>query len=113
MLRKGQFCHRIPACLQSCRVANFLPCANSFFKTLVDHQVTVELKNDVSIKGTLKSVDQYLNIKLEDITVVDEIKYPHLVRDTCSAKSNDSKMIKADHVLLRARSRTSSFEAVS
>jgi len=39
----------------------------------------VELKNDVSIKGTLKSVDQFLNIKLEDITVVDEIKYPHLV----------------------------------
>lgn len=40
----------------------------------------MELKNDVSIKGTLKSVDQYLNIKLEDIQVVDEIKYPHLVR---------------------------------
>lgn len=52
----------------------------SFFKTLVDHEVTVELKNDVSIKGTLKSVDQYLNIKLDDITVVEEIKYPHLVR---------------------------------
>jgi small nuclear ribonucleoprotein (snRNP)-like protein len=27
----------------------------------------------------LKSVDQYLNIKLDDITVVDELKYPHLV----------------------------------
>jgi len=50
----------------------------SFFKTLVDHQVTVELKNDVSIRGTLKSVDQFLNIKLEDITVVDELKYPHM-----------------------------------
>jgi small nuclear ribonucleoprotein (snRNP)-like protein len=54
-------------------------CHHSFFKTLVDHEVTVELKNDVSIKGTLKSVDQFLNIKLEDITVVDELKYPHLV----------------------------------
>jgi hypothetical protein len=52
---------------------------NSFFKTLVDHEVTVELKNDVSIRGTLKSVDQYLNIKLDDITVMDELKYPHLV----------------------------------
>ncbi len=58
--------------------AYFLFC--SFFKTLIDTTVTVELKNDIQIRGTLKSVDQYLNIKLDDITVVDEIKYPHLVR---------------------------------
>lgn len=51
----------------------------SFFKTLVNHEVTVELKNDISIRGTLKSVDQYLNIKLDDISVVEELKYPHLV----------------------------------
>ncbi len=51
----------------------------SFFKTLIDHEVTVELKNDIQIRGTLKSVDQYLNIKLDDINVVEEIKYPHLV----------------------------------
>ncbi|KZF23679.1 U6 snRNA-associated Sm-like protein LSm2 [Xylona heveae TC161] len=50
----------------------------SFFKTLVDHEVTVELKNDISIRGTLKSVDQFLNIKLDDIQVLDELKYPHL-----------------------------------
>ncbi|KAI2614475.1 U6 snRNA-associated Sm-like protein LSm2 [Hypoxylon fragiforme] len=50
----------------------------SFFKTLIDHEVTVELKNDIQIRGTLKSVDQYLNIKLDDINVVEEIKYPHL-----------------------------------
>ncbi|KAA6409914.1 MAG: U6 snRNA-associated Sm LSm2 [Lasallia pustulata] len=50
----------------------------SFFKTLVDHEVTVELKNDISIRGILKSVDQYLNIKLDDIQVVDELNYPHL-----------------------------------
>ncbi|ATZ47012.1 Bclsm2 [Botrytis cinerea B05.10] len=50
----------------------------SFFKTLVDHEVTVELKNDIQIKGILKSVDQYLNIKLDDIQVVEELKYPHL-----------------------------------
>jgi small nuclear ribonucleoprotein (snRNP)-like protein len=36
----------------------------------------------VSIRGTLKSVDQFLNIKLEDITVVDELRYPHMVRST-------------------------------
>ncbi|KAG5930193.1 hypothetical protein E4U42_002747 [Claviceps africana] len=53
---------------------------NSFFKTLIDQQVTVELKNDIQLRGTLKSVDQYLNIKLDDIAVVEELKYPHLVR---------------------------------
>lgn len=52
----------------------------SFFKTLIDQEVTVELKNDIQLKGTLKSVDQYLNIKLDDISVVEELKYPHLVR---------------------------------
>jgi len=57
---------------------------NSFFKTLVDHEVTVELKNDIQIRGTLKSVDQYLNIKLDDIQVVEELKYPHLVSDSSS-----------------------------
>jgi small nuclear ribonucleoprotein (snRNP)-like protein len=46
---------------------------------LVDHEVTVELKNDIQIRGTLKSVDQYLNIKLDDIQVVEDLKYPHLV----------------------------------
>ncbi|KAK9453013.1 hypothetical protein V1511DRAFT_506260 [Dipodascopsis uninucleata] len=50
----------------------------SFFKTLIDQEVTIELKNDMSIRGTLKSVDQFLNIKLDNISVVDELKYPHL-----------------------------------
>lgn len=40
----------------------------------------MELKNDISIKGTLKSVDQYLNIKLDDIGVLEEVRYPHMVR---------------------------------
>lgn len=39
----------------------------------------MELKNDIQLKGVLKSVDQYLNIKLDDIQVVEELKYPHLV----------------------------------
>lgn len=50
----------------------------SFFKTLTNHVVTVELKNDIRIRGTLKSVDQYLNIKLDDVGVLDLDKYPHL-----------------------------------
>lgn len=53
---------------------------HSFFKTLVNHEVTVELKNDISVRGTLKSVDQYLNIKLDNAEAVDEVRWPHLVR---------------------------------
>lgn len=45
-------------------------------------EVVVELKNDLSIRGTLRSVDQYLNIKLENTRVVDQDKYPHMVLST-------------------------------
>merc|ERR1711962_560200 len=51
----------------------------SFFKSLVGKDVVVELKNDLSIHGTLHSVDQYLNIKLTDISVTDPEKYPHML----------------------------------
>ena len=51
----------------------------SFFKTLVGKQVAVELKNDLAITGTLHSVDQYLNIKLSDIDVVDKERFPQLL----------------------------------
>lgn len=40
----------------------------SFFKTLVGHTLTVHLKNNVAITGVLVSVDQYLNIKLDNIS---------------------------------------------
>jgi U6 snRNA-associated Sm-like protein LSm2 len=45
----------------------------------VDHEITVELKNEVCIRGTLKSVDQYLNIKLDNAEATDEGRWPHLV----------------------------------
>jgi small nuclear ribonucleoprotein (snRNP)-like protein len=53
----------------------------SFFKTLVGSQVQVELKNDLVLAGTLLSVDQFLNIKLDDVKVVSEdpSAYPHMV----------------------------------
>lgn len=38
----------------------------------------MELKNDIEIKGTLRSVDQFLNLKLDNISTVNESKYPHL-----------------------------------
>jgi small nuclear ribonucleoprotein (snRNP)-like protein len=51
----------------------------SYFKELVGKEVIVELKNDLAIRGILHSVDQYLNIKLENTRVVDDTKYPHIV----------------------------------
>ena len=51
----------------------------SFFKSLVGKEVIVELKNDLSISGVLDSVDQYLNIKLTDISVTDPDRYPHML----------------------------------
>ena len=69
---------------------------SSFFKTLVDHEVTVELKNDISIKGTLKSVDQFLNIKLDDIQVVEELKYPHLASASYAIENEDDRSLAED-----------------
>eukprot|EP01038_Epipyxis_sp_PR26KG_P008634 gene8634-11669_t len=50
----------------------------SFFKTLVNKEVAVELKNDVVMTGVLVSVDQYLNVKLRNVSVIDPIRHPQL-----------------------------------
>ena len=42
-------------------------------------EVAVELKNDVALMGVLDSVDQYLNIKLLNVSVVESDKFPQLV----------------------------------
>jgi small nuclear ribonucleoprotein (snRNP)-like protein len=42
--------------------------------------VVVELKNDLAIRGTLHSVDQYINIKLTNTEVVEKERFPQLVR---------------------------------
>ena len=42
-------------------------------------EIAVELKNDVSMTGTLVSVDQYLNIKIDNAQVVNAQKHPQLV----------------------------------
>jgi len=52
----------------------------SFFKTLTGKKVQVELKNDIILQGYLHTVDQYMNLKLRDMTVTEPDKYPHLVR---------------------------------
>ncbi|KAJ1674846.1 U6 snRNA-associated Sm-like protein LSm2, partial [Spiromyces aspiralis] len=50
--------------------------------TLVGKQVTVELKNDLCIQGTLVSVDQFLNIKLDGVKAIEEERYPHMMSVT-------------------------------
>ena len=50
----------------------------SMFKTLVGKEICIELKNDVVLTGTLLSVDQYLNIKLANVNVVQAEQYPQL-----------------------------------
>ena len=57
----------------------------SFFKTLVGKEVAVEMKNGIVLTGTLVSVDQYLNVKLSSVNVVDTDRYPQLVRFTLIA----------------------------
>jgi U6 snRNA-associated Sm-like protein LSm2 len=52
----------------------------TFFKTLEGKSVVVEFKNDLQIRGTLQSVDQYLNLKLSDVVVVQQDRFPQLVR---------------------------------
>jgi U6 snRNA-associated Sm-like protein LSm2 len=51
------------------------------FQNLVEQRatVTVELKNDIAITGLLQSVDQYLNVKLANVSIENPEKFPHLV----------------------------------
>jgi U6 snRNA-associated Sm-like protein LSm2 len=51
----------------------------SFFKTLIGKEVIIELKNDLALRGTLHSVDQYLNVKLTNMEVVNATAHPHLM----------------------------------
>lgn len=40
--------------------------------------MVVELKNDVAMSGTLHSVDQYLNVRLNNATIVNASAHPQL-----------------------------------
>jgi small nuclear ribonucleoprotein (snRNP)-like protein len=55
----------------------------------------VELKNDVVLTGTLHSVDQYLNIKLLHVQVVQPEKYPQLTAlKTCFIRGSVVRYIQ-------------------
>lgn len=71
--------------------------------------MVVELKNDVALRGTLHSVDQFLNVKLNNVTVVDRERYPQLVRarNVCASAavpwSSGLLCVALSHLLPRAR----------
>lgn len=57
-------------------------------------KITVELKNDLEISGTLVSVDQYLNISLSDIEINDSNKYPQFqTTQGCFIRGNTIRYI--------------------
>jgi len=54
----------------------------SFFKTLAvegNTEVSVELKNDLILIGTLHSVDQFLNIRLTNVRAADVKQHPYIM----------------------------------
>jgi small nuclear ribonucleoprotein (snRNP)-like protein len=57
-----------------------MPLFFAMFKTLEGKTIQVELKNSLQIRGRLVSIDQYLNMKLDDIEIVDKANFPQLVR---------------------------------
>jgi len=52
----------------------------SLFKSLEGQSVLIELKNSLQLRGTLVSVDHYLNMKIDNVEVVDKESFPQLVR---------------------------------
>ena len=74
-----EFCASRCAC---CTLAQprKMPLFFAMFKTLEGKSILVELKNSLQIRGRLLSVDQYLNMKLEDIEITDRANFPQLVR---------------------------------
>ena len=51
----------------------------SFYSFPLSFYLYLIIKTDHSIEGELQSVDQFLNIKLLNISVVEPEKYPHMM----------------------------------
>ena len=41
-----------------------------YFKSQLNNEIIVNLKNDISISGILKNVDPFLNIKIENVIAI-------------------------------------------
>lgn len=67
----------------------------SFFKTLVGKEVALELKNDVCLTGQLVSVDQYLNVRLANMRVVDAHRFPQLAAvSSCFVRGSTIRFVQ-------------------
>ena len=82
-------------------------------------EIAVELKNDVVLTGTLHSVDQYLNIKLTTVQVVNRERYPQLtVLKNCFIRGSVVRYVQinpgdVDTELLQDATRKENGRAVS
>ena len=54
------------------------PLFPTIFRKLQGHDVIVELKNNLILKGHLVSTNQNMNIKLAEVTVLTAALFPHL-----------------------------------
>ncbi|KAA0155340.1 hypothetical protein FNF27_02183 [Cafeteria roenbergensis] len=91
----------------------------TFFKTLMGKEVVVELKNGVAIRGTLHSVDHFLNFKLTETSVEDPVRFPQLT--TLKSAFIRGSVVRYVHVpsaevdtsLLQDAARKEAFEAAA
>ncbi|KAK8893290.1 U6 snRNA-associated Sm-like protein LSm2 [Tritrichomonas musculus] len=88
-----------------------------FFRTLIGHRVIAELKNEVVIKGILQSCDNYLNLSLIDVEVLNRKAFPQLgpIADTFIRGSSIRyiHLPPEDVDLKRLRDLTQSYNAIS
>eukprot|EP01057_Protomagalhaensia_wolfi_P006226 Protomagalhaensia_wolfi_Nauph_80__6225@NODE_936_length_1869_cov_127_607650_g664_i1_p3_GENE_NODE_936_length_1869_cov_127_607650_g664_i1NODE_936_length_1869_cov_127_607650_g664_i1_p3_ORF_typecomplete_len110_score12_20LSM/PF01423_22/1_4e13Hfq/PF17209_3/0_13_NODE_936_length_1869_cov_127_607650_g664_i114881817 len=73
----------------------------TFFQSFVDKDVfvTVELKHGLQIAGSLHAVDQYLNLKLVNVTIADPDRHPQLVSlKTCFIRGSVIRYIHLNGV---------------
>ena len=66
----------------------------------------MELKNDLAVRGVLETVDQYLNLKLTNATVVEQEKFPQLVRVPARARARARALPRRAQRRGSARART-------
>ncbi|PWN21705.1 Sm-like ribonucleo protein [Microstroma glucosiphilum] len=71
----------------------------SFFKTLTGQPITIELKNDVAITGTLKSVDQFLNFRIENLRVVGNESVERAMLEGGAGGEVDAEKARWPHLL--------------
>ncbi|BAM78933.1 snRNP core Sm-like protein SmX5 [Cyanidioschyzon merolae strain 10D] len=84
----------------------------AILRTLIGEDITVELKNDLSIRGRLEAVDQYLNVRLAQVQVHTAAAPPvlQLLHGSCTVRGSCIRYIhlpveKVDTELLQEATR--------